>query len=481
MNGSEDAPLWALTACELGSGYAGGAFSPLDVLDSVMARLDAVNPLINAVVTVDHDGARRAAAASTARFRAGTPLGPLDGVPITVKDNIAVKGMRATWGSRLYADHVPAADELAVARLRAAGVVILGKTNCPEFTLQGYTDNALFGVTRNPYDLALTPGGSSGGAAAAVAAGLGPIAIATDGGGSIRRPASHTGLIGLKPSRGRVPRADGFPPILFDLETVGPIARGVDDVALVMTQIAPSDPRDPASWGFAHLPFAAERRRARRILYVPRFGDAPVDEEIAAHVDAAANCFADLGHGVEQQTAPFDLAAIEAAWPVVSQGGLSWLGSRLDGFDEKASSAIRDMAAAGHGFSAADYIDALLVIRDLERRLAAVFGRYDLILTPSAAALPWRATDPFPTTIAGRSVGGRGHAVFTAFVNMAGLAAINLPCGLSRQGLPIGLQLVAPVGGDGLLVSMADECEAAALWSPIRPQCMPALPAAVAM
>lgn len=479
MNGNENAPLWALTACELGSGYAAGVFSPLDVLDSVMARFDAVNPLINAVVTVDRDGARAAAAASTARHRAGKPLGRLDGVPITVKDNIAVKGMRATWGSRLYADHVPAIDELPVARLRVAGAVILGKTNCPEFTLQGYTDNALFGATRNPYDLALTPGGSSGGAVAAVAAGIGPIAIATDGGGSIRRPASHTGLIGLKPSRGRVPRDGGFPQILFDLETVGPIARAVDDVALVMGLIASPDSRDPASRGFA--PFAAEPRQARRILYVPRFGDAPVDEEIAAHVDAAANCFADLGHSVEQQTAPFDLAAIAAAWPVISQGGLAWLGTRLDGFDEKASAAIRDMAAAGRGFSAADYVDALLVIRDLERRLAAVFECYDLILTPSAAALPWRAAEPFPTTIAGRSVGGRGHAVFTAFVNMAGLAGINLPCGSSRNGLPIGLQLVAPVGGDGLLVSMADECEAAALWSPVRPQFIPGLRAVVAM
>ncbi|WP_315835430.1 amidase [Bradyrhizobium prioriisuperbiae] len=479
MNGSENAPLWALTACELGSGYTAGAFSPLGVLDSVMARFDAVNPLINAVVTVDRDGAHAAAAASTARHRAGKPLSRLDGVPITVKDNIAVKGMRATWGSRLYADHVPAADELAVARLRMAGAVILGKTNCPEFTLQGYTDNTLFGATRNPYDLALTPGGSSGGAVAAVAAGIGPIAIATDGGGSIRRPASHTGLIGLKPSRGRVPRDGGFPPILFDLETVGPIARAVDDVALIMGLIASPDARDPASRGF--VPFAAEPRLARRILYVPRFGDAPVDEEIAAHVDAAANCFADLGHSVEQQTAPFDVSAIAAAWPVISQGGLSWLGTRLTGFGEKASVAIRDMAAAGRAFSAADYVDALLVIRDLERRLAAVFERYDLILTPSAAALPWPATDPFPTTIAGRSVGGRGHAVFTAFVNMAGLAGINLPCGSSRNGLPIGLQLVAPVGGDGLLVSMADECEAAALWSPVRPQCIPGLRAAVAM
>ena len=147
---------------------------------------------------------------SEARWRAGTPLSQLDGVPITVKDNMVVRGMRSTWGSALYSEFMPDADELPVARLRAAGAVIFGKTNCPEFTVQGYTDNLLFGPTRNPWNLALTPGGSSGGAVAAVSAGLCPIALATDGGGSIRRPASYTGLVGLKPSRGRVARAEGF-------------------------------------------------------------------------------------------------------------------------------------------------------------------------------------------------------------------------------------------------------------------------------
>src|SRR5262249_49141727 len=202
-------------------------------------------------------------------------------------------------GHRLYADFVPARDELPVARVRAAGAVILGKTNVPEFTLQGYTDNPLFGPTRNPWNLALTPGGSSGGAVACVASGLGPIALGTDGGGSIRRPASHVGVVGLKPSRGRVPRCDGFPTIPLDFEAVGAIARTVGDVVLAMRAITDPDARDPASAAFTDAPFAAaEEPRRRRILYVPTFAGAPVDPEIAASVAASARAFERLGHAV---------------------------------------------------------------------------------------------------------------------------------------------------------------------------------------
>ena len=196
--------LSRLSAAELTKGYACGTFSPVEVIESLLARIAEANASLNAIVTLDATGARLAALASEKRWRQGSALSPLDGVPLTVKDNLNVRGMRTTWGSRLYADFVPTVDELPVARARAAGMVIVGKTNVPEFTLHGYTDNALFGTTHNPWDLRLTPGGSSGGAVAAVAAGMAPLALATDGGGSIRRPASHTGLVGFKPSQGRV-------------------------------------------------------------------------------------------------------------------------------------------------------------------------------------------------------------------------------------------------------------------------------------
>src|ERR1700726_958314 len=262
--------LWRKSAADLTLGYASGEWSPVEVIDAILDRVEKVNPLINAIVTIDFEGARAAAKASETRWKRGAAIGPFDGVPISVKDNIPVRGLRTTWGSRLYSDFVPAVDELPIMRLRSGGAVVLGKTNCPEFTLQGYTDNLLFGPTRNPWSLALTPGGSSGGAVAAVAAGLGPIAIGTDGGGSIRRPASHTGLVGLKPSRGRVPRCGGFPAILLDFETVGPMTRNVADLRAVMQVTSPPDPRDPISSCFRGKLFEVEPIGPTRILYVPQ-------------------------------------------------------------------------------------------------------------------------------------------------------------------------------------------------------------------
>jgi len=474
-DGQETRPLWALNATELVSGYLAARFTPLDVIESVLERIDGVNPLVNAVVTSDAEGARRAAAESTLRHREGRPLSGIDGVPITVKDNIPVRGMRTTWGSRVFSKYIPEVDELPVARLRQAGGIIFGKTNCPEFTLQGYTDNVLFGPTRNPWNLALTPGGSSGGAVAAVAAGLGPVAIGTDGGGSIRRPASHTGLVGLKPSRGRVPRTDTFPAILLDFETVGPIARSVADVKLVMDIIAPSDPGDPASMPFRDRPFRSEVTRPCRILFVPQFGDAPVDPEIAAAVGSAANRLLAIGHDVDTGPAPFDLSNVDKAWPVISQSGLAWLSSICSTFALEASKSMRELAMIGTRLSAADYVGALNSVKRVESQLSVAFETYDLIMTPSAAALPWKADQVFPSEIAGQAVGPRGHAVFTAFVNLSGAAGINLPCGQSKSGLPIGLQLVSRPGGDGLLMGIASQCEAASLWTMTPPNKIPAL------
>src|SRR6202158_5627437 len=190
---------WALTAAALTAAYATGAATPEDALDSVWGRSEAVNPELNAVVTIDLAGARAAAAAAGARWRDGRALGPLDGIPLTVKDNLFVGGLRATWGSALFADFIAPQDDLPVARLRAAGAVIVGKTNTPELSLSGYTDNLVFGSTRHPPAPAPSPGGSSGGPVAAVASGMAPLALATDAGGSIRRPAGHAGVAGVEP------------------------------------------------------------------------------------------------------------------------------------------------------------------------------------------------------------------------------------------------------------------------------------------
>lgn len=457
---------WREGVAQLVEAYRTLALSPVEALAFCLARIDRINPAVNAIVTIDVDGARAAAQASERRWRAGAPLGPLDGVPITVKDNIPVRGMRSTWGSRLYADHVPAADELPVARLRAGGSVILGKTNVPEFTLHGYTDNELFGPTRNPWDPNLTPGGSSGGAVASVAAGLVPLAVGTDGGGSIRRPASHTGLVGHKPSTGRVARIDGFPVILHDFEVIGPIARTTADAALLLVAMAGPDARDRASLAFgAFAPDVAQDPPPQRILFVPRFGNSPVDAEIAGSVAEAAQQLANLGHVVEEGTLPFDIEALNRIWPFVSQAGLAWLLRRENASRDAIAPAFRDMAEAGAKLSAADYIEALDVVRRVHAALGEAFGRIDLILTPSAAALPWPARESHPSIIDGQPVGPRGHAVFTAFVNASGCPGINLPCRPSRAGLPIGFQLVGRYGADALLLQIAAQFERAHPWA----------------
>ncbi|ARQ03016.1 amidase [Pseudorhodoplanes sinuspersici] len=455
MKHIETHQLWQLSAGELAAAYRAGMATPDTVLQAVLDRCEDVNPRINAVVTLDHPGAREAADASTHRWRAGEAFGPLDGVPVTVKDNILVKGLRATWGSKLYADFVPEIDEEPVARLRAAGAVILGKTNVPEFTLHGYTDNALFGPTGNPFNPALTPGGSSGGAVAAVAAGIGPLALCTDGGGSIRRPAAHTGLVGFKPSRGTVPRANGFPAILHDFEVAGPVARNVGDIILAMNAIGGKSWRQSDS-GFAKTPL--------RIHYARTFSGAPVDADIAKAADDIAAELARQGHSVDRADS-FDLAApIADVWPVISQTGLAWLLSQHKDADEKINLMLADMARNGRAYSAADYLNALDIIKHVDRDVEGLFDECDLLLTPATAAMPWPATQSHPTTIAGQTVGPRGHAVFTPFANALGLPAISLPCASWPQDMPVGFQLCAARGQDAALLAFARDYEARTAW-----------------
>jgi len=462
-----DRDLWALSAQELVQGYSGADFTPVDVFESCWARLEQVNPLVNAVIFSDRASAFEAAAASAARWKQGKSLSSLDGVPLTVKDNINAAGMPTVWGSRLFTDFVPQADELPVAKIRQAGAVILGKSNVPEFTLHGYTDNLVFGTTFNPWDLQLTPGGSSGGAVAAVAAGIGPLALGTDGGGSIRRPASHTGLVGLKPSVGRVPRCDGLPVILHDCEIIGPIARTVADVETAMQIMGVSDARDPLSQRYTGKPYQlVESRKPCSILYIETFGNSPVDSEIAKSVAQAADHLAQLGHRVEH-CANFTVAdpVNEHVWPVIGQSGLAWLLQSHPGWESRINPALVDMARAGGKLGATQYVHALNLIAQIKRDLSLLFERYDMLMTPTAAALPWPANEIYPPKIAGREVGPRGHAIFTAFVNAAGLPALNLPCGPASSGLPIGFQLVGPQGADEFLCSIGREYEKAHPWA----------------
>jgi aspartyl-tRNA(Asn)/glutamyl-tRNA(Gln) amidotransferase subunit A len=442
-----DRPLWSFSAAELSAAYAHG-LSPRSALDATLARIREVNPKLNAIVTLDEAGASRAAEESARRWQDGKPSSPLDGVPVTIKDNILVAGLRATWGSRVYSDYLPDEDELPVRRLREAGAVILGKTNVPEFTVHGFTDNAVFGTTGNPWDPALTPGGSSGGAVAAVASGMGALALGTDGGGSIRRPAAHTGLVGFKPSRDTVQRGKGFPAILHDFEVIGPIARSVDDVILSMEVIA-----GPA---WQRLEAAVTRPR---IAYAPSFGAAPVDPFIRGVVDETMARMRSLGVDIEL-ISPFDLAEpLGAIWPIISQTGVAWLKSQHRDWENLVSPAIAEMAAAGERYGAKDYLNALDTIAAMRRAFESLFERYDFLITPTTAAMPWAAAESHPPVIDGQPVGPRGHAVFTPVANALGLPAISLPCVVEDGELPVGLQIIAAQNRDRALRAFAREYE----------------------
>ena len=456
--------FWQASAAELGRAFARGETTPSAHLAQLSAHIAELNPGLNAIIALD-PRAHEAAHESSDRIAAKRARSPLEGVPFTVKDSILVAGLSCTWGSRVFEHYVPAEDELPVARLRAAGAVILGKTNVPEFTLEGYTWNPLFGVTRNPWNTELTPGGSSGGAVASVAAGFAPLALGTDGGGSIRRPASHTGLVGLKPSIGRVARGPSLPQILLDMEVIGPIARTVGDVALAYRVIAGPDARDRKSLLEAATGLRPEQAPLS-ILYVPRFGDAPLDPEIAASVDQAARTLAALGHRIEQSSAlPFDLAPIVEFWPVLGQVGVAHVLELHPGKESQIGERFRAMLETGRKVSAARYLAGIETINAFRRTVTEAFEQFDLILTPSAAALPWPAETVYPETIDGLAAGPRGHAVYTGWVNACGHPAISLPCAASSAGLPIGFQLVGRFGADELLLDVARQYEAAAPWS----------------
>ena len=432
-----------LSAQELIELYRKKELSPVEAAEALFARLDELQPKLNAFCIVDRDGAMAAARASEERWRRGAPQGPLDGVPVTIKDLVLMRGFPTRRGSHLVEPVPDAEDAPATARLREAGAVILGKTTTPEFGWKAIGDSPLTGITRNPWNPERTPGGSSAGAAAACAAGIGPLHVGSDGAGSIRIPSAFTGIFGMKATFGRVPAYPASP--LGLLSNVGPMTRHVRDAALLLNVLSRPDHRDPYAlppddrdW----LDGIEDGAHGLRIAYSPDLGYARVDPEIAAACADAARQFEALGARVEEvgEIFPSPRDVLLTLWAAGEARVLAGFPAEKHHLCDPGLAAL---GALGDKISSVDYLGADVARTMLGVRMGEFHQRYDLLLTPMM---------PVPALPVGRDLNDAAQeeqwwdwSPFSYPFNMTRQPAASIPCGLTNAGLPIGLQIVGPL------------------------------------
>lgn len=450
-----------LSARDLLDGYARRTLSPVEAITAVLSRIEKLNPALNAFLLVDVEGALAAARDSEARWMNAAPRGRLDGVPVSIKDLLLTAGWPTLRGSKLVDRHQAwTEDAPATARLREAGAVLIGKTTTPEFGWKALGDSPLTGITRNPWNPAHTSGGSSAGAAAAVAAGLGPLAVGTDGGGSIRIPSAFCGLVGLKPTFGRVP---AYPLSAFGtVAHVGPITRSVADTALMLTVLAGPDDRDPWAVPRNHRDFSAGLDLGvvgLRIGYSPTLGYARVDSEIRTALDRAAQRFADLGAVVEAADPGF--ATPHDAFMTLWTAGAAKVLAGISAADRaQMDPGLVASAGLGAAKSAVDYLDADAVRTELGQAMIRFHRRYDLLLTPTVAvAAPLVGQDLHDPKQERHWI---DWTPFSYPFNMTRQPAASLPCGFTKAGLPIGLHLVGRHHEEHVILRAARAYEAAA-------------------
>ena len=452
------------TAREMAAAVGDREISARELLDLHLARIAERNPQLNAIVSLDEERARAgAAAADDARAR-GDALGPLHGLPFAFKDTHDVAGWRTTYGSPLFAEHVPDADDLVVERIRAAGAVTIGKTNVPEFAAGSHTFNTVFGTTLNPVDQTRSAGGSSGGAASAVRAGMVPLADGSDMGGSLRNPASFCGVVGLRPSLGRVPSwpTDNY---WETLSVSGPLARNVEDLALLLAVLAGPDPRVPTALGepgslFAP-PLEAGPAGLRVAVSTDLGGLLEVDGEVARVVGEAASAFEAAGATVEPAYPDLGLAddtfRTLRAWHFQASMG-ELLAAHPDSFKQSLADNIR----AGESLTGADVARAFQQRTTLAERMRGFFESYDVLLLPTSQVPPFPADQEFPRSINGRPMATYLDWMRSAYViTVTGCPAISVPAGETTDGLPVGVQIVAPFGADRRLLEVAAAFERA--------------------
>ena len=452
------------TATELIHLYRTRQASPVEATRAVLARTAALDQRLNAFCVVDPDRALASAKVSEARWQNGTPMDILDGVPVSIKDLILTRGWPTLRGSRTID---PAQsweiDAPVTARLREAGAVLFGKTNTPEFGCKGMTDNTLTGVTRNPWNTKMTPGGSSGGAAAAVASGMGPLAVGTDGAGSVRIPSTFCGIPGMKPSFGRVP---AFPPSPFgSVAHIGPHARSVEDLALMLTVMSRPDVRDWTSLPYDARDYRmglADGVRGLRIAFSPDLGYVKnVDAEVAAAVRRAAESFAGLGAKVDE-IAPGFTNPEEITTKLWFVGALTIVNNLTPQQMALTDPALRWQADRGRDVSAMELQRLNARRGELGTFMRQFHERYDLLLTPGVSVPAFEAKSPEQWELALDKF--LGWTPFSYPFNLTQQPAAVVPCGLTRSGLPISLQIVGPMHGDALVLRAARAYESTREW-----------------
>jgi len=445
--------------------------SPVELVERMLRRIQQVNPVVNAYCTVAAEQALEAARAAEAAISRGDPLGLLHGVPVAIKDMSLTAGIRTTFGSRLYADYVPTEDSLDVARLKQAGAIVIGKTNTPEFAAGPNTLNELFGATRNPWNLERSAGGSSGGSAVALACGMAPLASGGDLGGSLRIPASVCGVVGFRTSPGRVPMY----PSSWTSESflvVGPMARTVRDVGLMLSVTAGPDDRVPISLnesGSAFTEAAEGGVRGLCIAWSPDLGVARVDPEVARIVEAACRRFEDAG------------CSIDAAHPEIGEirpmiatfralGAAAGSPELLDRADEVDNPLLREFLKLPRELTGMEIAQAGIEHSRYVERMAAFFRQYDLLVTPSTPTAAYMLDEMYPPEIAGAPVENAIDAMLVTYaITMAGLPAISVPAGFTSAGLPIGMQIVGGRHAEALVLRAAAAFEELAPWAHHRP------------
>ena len=448
--------------------------SPVELTEMYFNRIERLDSQLNCYLTLARDEAMEAARAAEQAVVRGDDLGPLHGVPISIKDLELSKGIRSTGGSLIFKDRVPDEDSVVVERVRSSGAIILGKTNTPEFGLLGATENRLGDHCRNPWNTERTTGGSSGGAGGALVAGLCAVATGSDGGGSIRIPASFCGTYGIKPTQGRVPRYGGKAATVIANQTSqsGPMSRTVLDSAVLLQVLAGHDPRDASSLRETPPDFVAALNRdvrGLRIAWSPDYGYAPVEPEVVDVCAKAAQVFEELGCSVADSAFALD-APYDPFMTIFSTNAYAGYGSLLESHGDKLTWYARESIEYGAGQTGADYARALGQLDRMKAQMANLFEEYDLLLSPTmpVAAFP---VGQYPEKIGGKDPypsPSWGFIPFTHPINSVGHTAASIPCGFSSDGMPIGLHIVGRKGDEETVLAASAAFERARPWADQR-------------